>query len=159
MDTHGYDGKWRAEYEEIIRAHSITDVPVAFPNIRIPIHLATCDPSVIANAQKYEKILLNTNDAQNYDSINNVNATELLHRIAHILETRLQMQDRIPTMTADEIEQVKKMYVIENVNIDVIRACNISMINGIVEQMADISNGACSQGRSTRLFQIYKTFF
>jgi len=40
-----------------------------------------------------------------------------------------------------------------------LRESNTSLINAYVEQLAEVQNGSCAQGRTTRLFQIYTSFY
>lgn len=65
--------------------------------------------------------------SKEFDAVNNVSPLELLEKIEYVLSIRFSED----------------------------KQHDVSLIDLYVEQLADISNGSCIQGQTTRLFQIY----
>ena len=82
------------------------------------------------NSQKMYEKMANKDDKDNYDPLNKINAVDLLSRILRIIE---QSED-------PETKQT-------------IKDC-------LIEQLSDtFTSGQCSQGRTTRLFQILRLLY
>jgi hypothetical protein len=172
LNTHTYDAQWKKELQLAIAADNIPDIP----GVNL-IELSTLSPDVRAQAANWREQLAGSHDERgsNEDSSNGVNARDILSRLERSIQYRLHVQSRICEMTVSELDEVCKMYgilrsgdtidfdngpvvrvVVDGSDIEEkIREANISLIDSYVEQLADIQNGSCPQGRTTRLFQIY----
>jgi hypothetical protein len=170
MNTHAYDAKWREEYDAVI-AQDDDVFPISeklcIESIQADvtkfISMSSHPRNIINLAVRYLPQLADPNNAQNKDSTNSVDATEILARIARALNYRIELADHVTTMLDEELNSVADMYKIPTEGHDAlaerVKEYNLSMIDSLVEQIADVNNGACSQGRTTRLFQVLKSFY
>lgn len=185
-DTHAYDAKWQEELKNVNIAHdaffaeSITEVmDVERPEIDI-VDLSTLSSDVKNQALAWRTQMLSAGGG-NADSANAVDASDILHRLERAIQYRLHLYATLTTdpMSIDDIDRICILYklpksgdiidfgsfgehpaVVSHDNLaEMINDANISIINAYVEQLADVQNGACAQGRTTRLFQIYASFY
>lgn len=186
-DTHTYDAKWQEELKNVNIAHdaffseSLTEV-VNEAQINI-VELSTMSTDVKNQALSWRAQMLNAGGG-NADSANAVDASDILHRVERAIRYRLHLHTSITTggldsMDIDDIDRICTLYklpksgdiidfgpagehptVVSHDNLaEMINDANISIINAYVEQLSDVQNGACAQGRTTRLFQIYASFY
>ncbi len=115
LNTHTYDGKWKAQLDEVLSAcggvRSLTNLPdfMLVPGAHTP----------------FVDMLLSGNG--NMDPVNGVDARDLFILLIH------------------RLEELKKKYTESEFT---------SIFNLSMEQIADIANGPCPQGRTTRIFQV-----
>lgn len=105
---------------------------------------------------KYEKYMSGR-------EINNTfNFTELCKKSTHSDDIKQQANNwRNLILNSVQIDEANKispnelLSKIENIFNAIENGPDVSIIDLYVEQLADISNGSCLQGQTTRLFQIY----
>jgi hypothetical protein len=175
LDTHAYDAKWKEELQNINTLddqffQNITD----FPKLEL-IDLCTSDPGIKQLARNWHA-QITVGGGGNIDPANGVDASDILHRVERIIQYRLYMAERVAICDVEEVDRVCALYHIaksgdpgdppeELMVVDLcdveqkVHGFNTSIINGYVEQLADVQNGSCPQGRTTRLFQIYSSFY
>lgn len=149
LDTHNYDGKWEEElkevnekYEQFIKKYNAFTAEMGEIDI---IALSTSDNVMKNQAVVWRNTILAGNAA---DPANNVCPGEILQKIEKCMHIRICL--------AGLAKNICELYSVANSSvIDEMNSANVSMINSYVEQLADISNGSCIQGQTTRLFQIF----
>ena len=185
LNTHAYDAKWKERLIYVFYADDAyfeyTDaIEMSDEEFTYIIERSSCAPNTITCAQNWRKQVLE-NNAANQDGANDVNALEIMRRLERIIQHRLDIEKRIPEMIVEEIDSTCAIYaiprtgtcldfdepddnkhpmVVDNSDLnEIVQSSNDSIINSYIEQLAEIQNGACPQGRTTRLFQIYTSFY
>lgn len=158
LQTHNYDGKWKSRKQEIFSKDDelFANYPkeTIFPKRELEdfVNLFS-DERHKASALRFLTVL--ENPRNNHDPANDVNATEILTRIWR----RMEFQN--PRKIEND-EQLKLIYKppenCENIT-EFARESFETLARSLCEQIADIQNGSCMQGRTTRLFQILSSFY
>lgn len=185
LDTHAYDAKWR---DRLNHANAADEALFADKNIQVAsdifsicLQRTNWPDGVRKQAQRWHTQLCNGEDHSNMDRANEVSALDILMRLERIIQYRLSLEDSIAAASVADIDNVCAVYslvksgdcldfdgpddnkhpiVVDHSDLqEQVRFANTSLIDSYIEQLADVQNGACPQGRTTRLFQIYVSFY
>jgi hypothetical protein len=157
LQTHSYDGRWKERKRLIFEADD--EAFQGSPETKIPDEFVefVAEFSLPEHKVAAARFLQAIRDpAANADPANDVNATEIAARVWRLLKSR------DPRQAAFSEESARKLYSppdsCEDAMAFAARSFK-SLAESLCEQIADIQNGPCVQGRTTRLFQILSSFY
>lgn len=183
LDTHAYDAKWRDQLNDTNAADDNFFASTLMQDclLNVCIQRTSWPESVCVQARRWYDQIRNNCDRSNVDIANQVEALDILKRIERIIHHRLSIEDAIAEASIEDIDDICKTYsllktgdcldfdepdddkyplVIDHSDLyERVCAANNSIIDSYIEQLADVQNGSCPQGRTTRLFQIYRSFY
>ena len=173
LDTHSYDSKWIDELKNVNSKHEEFFREIEkFPTDIDIINISRNQQEIKNTALAWRQRIISGTEV---DPANKVSPKDILLPTEFCILYRIRLEKIIDAADAENIRDICKLYsipttgdtfnsdgpvVVDNSNLEsIIAANNVSIIDNYVEQLADINNGSCIQGQTTRLFQIYRTFY